>query len=379
MLFHHDNRDYATARSDAARAAKDKLNAIIAAGAKKAQTVLTEVFERQIDDALVPDAVFEFGTHGVNQLTMAAPQQSGPATAMVNVTEHALGQLCQKAGMPTRFAKDLLENKSPIVRGLAAENLETLIRSQAGSQKSLIRSVNGSVHAVLSDKFKRIDSRPMLEAFVMTADKNGLVPVDGFNTHTRTSMRALWPEVFEPYPGEVIAFGIQYGNSDFGAGASAVTAFILRLWCTNTALRETALRQVHTGSRLQEGSFSDRTYELEAQTAMSAMNDTFVRLMAPSHLQTMCNVVKEAAEKTINVDAQLKAFVDKGALTKGEAKAVGDVFKENDVEKLPPCGNSAWRLSNALSWTAKQTEAGDDRRLHLETLAGAVLPSSKAA
>ena len=64
----------------------------------------------------------------------------------------------------------------------------------------------------------------------------------------------------------------------------------------------------------------------------------------------------------------------KKVLNKGEAEAAFNAYASPDVYNLPE-GNTAWRLSNAISWIAGQTEDAE-RKLDLMRVAGDVLPKA---
>jgi hypothetical protein len=82
------------------------------------------------------------------------------------------------------------------------------------------------------------------------------------------------PEVYEPIPGEMVAYGLSLENSDFGNGALSVRAYLLRIWCSNLAITQEEMRQVHLGKRLDDSVlYSRRTYELDAETTVSALRD----------------------------------------------------------------------------------------------------------
>ena len=60
----------------------------------------------------------------------------------------------------------MLVNGAPWQRGLAARILnDSFYNGGAGRARHLVRSVGGQVRGVLSDKYRRLDSRPLLEAF----------------------------------------------------------------------------------------------------------------------------------------------------------------------------------------------------------------------
>jgi hypothetical protein len=54
----------------------------------------------------------------------------------------------------------------------------------------------------------------------------------------------------------------------------AVSGCLLRIWCSNLAITQEEMRQVHLGKRLDDSvHYSQRTYELDAETTVSALRD----------------------------------------------------------------------------------------------------------
>ena len=112
----------------------------------------------------------------------------------------------------------------------------------------------------------------MVEAFATAVQEKGALPYEGYVTDTKIAIQAIMPEVYEPVPGEVVAYGLSLENSDFGNGALSVRAYLLRIWCSNLAITQEEMRQVHLGKRLDESMiYSERTYELDAQATVSAL------------------------------------------------------------------------------------------------------------
>lgn len=371
MMIHHSNENYAVAATRAAEGARAKLQALIAKGAQSASKTVDKVFTAVPCDALVRDQVLLLDVDG-NQVYAAAPGLEPQP-----LTDHALQQVCSRAGLPAKFAKECLASENTHVRNLVSENLETLLRS-GPDNKALVRSVDNKIHAVLSDSYRRMDSRPLLESFMVASDAAGLVPVQGTYTDTKVSMRMVLPTIYEPVSNEVMVFGLDWNNSDFGCGTHSVTAFMLRLWCTNTALVEKALRQVHLGKRLDEMTFSQKTYALDSETQASALNDIVRNALSAERVQQYCDVIKEADANKIEAHKYLDLMAKRGEILKSEAKAITEKFNSPDVEMLPP-GNTTWRLSNAISWYAHAGEHTADRRMELERTAGNVLPTISRA
>lgn len=373
-LVHHSNRNYNEAASDAAARAKAKMQETIRQGLASAQATVAHVMENVPTDALVRARAINVDVADGAVVLSAKGMPAAPTS------DHALSQLCARIGMPRAYLRELLvgSKEHPALGKLAEQNLATLLR-EGDDQRFLVRAAQGEWRGVMSDAYKRIDARPTLEAFMNASTKAGLVPVHGIASETKTSMRALLPVVFEPAPNEVICFGLNWQNSDFGAGANSVDVFMLRLWCTNYAISERALKQIHIGKRLDAETFSQRTQLLEAKANISAVTDIVTRALAPERVDLYLNAITQAASQNIDANKALDALVKSNDLSKGERKLIGEKFTSADVEMLPP-GNSTWRLSNAISWFA---HAGDDvskdRRVELERLAGKVLPKTAEA
>lgn len=357
-LYHHDSRDYQTAASEAAAFARTKLEKLIETGRTRAGAVIEQIMSQQPQDHIVRGRALKFTPVG-NGVEIGVESQRP-------VHDHALQQLCSRAGLPIAYARTLQE-AGPWGTDLLARNLGDLYGHQAEGKRYLTRSVGGEVRGFLSDRYRRLDSRPIVESLARTCAEIGALPVEGYALETKVAMKAVLPHVFEPVPNEVMAFGIYWENSDFGDGAHSCRIFMLRLWCTNYAISDTALRQIHLGKRLDDSfQFSQRTYELDTQVAASAVSDLVSGLLGPAKVEEACAAIKEAHETKVSAN-QVESFLKK-RLTKGDAKAVTEAFNSADVEAMP-AGQNRWRLSNALSWVAGQTE-DERKRLDLMKLAG---------
>jgi hypothetical protein len=163
-------------------------------------------------------------------------------------------------------------------------------------------------------------------------------------------------------------------NSDFGNGALSVRAYLLRIWCSNLAITQGEVQQVHLGRRLDDSMlYSQRTYELDAEMTVSALKDVIDGQLSAEALRKRMDAVREAHKQAVDIGSA-RDFLRK-ALLKTEAEAVVEAYNSPDTENLP-AGSSKWRLSNAISWIAGKTEESE-RKLELMKLAGEVLPSPR--
>jgi hypothetical protein len=295
-------------------------------------------------------------------------------------TDYAIGQIAERAGVPGPYLRGLLEAAAPGAepapswkRELAAEILTRHYTHHEG--RALVRSVGNSLRGWLSDSYRRLDSRPLLEAMVTEADKHGALPYDGHATETRVAIKMILPRVVEPIPGEYMIVGAEWSNSDYGNGTHGVRVFAVRVVCLNGMTNENLLKQVHLGKRLGDDTMlSDRTLRLDTATSASALRDVVRGAFGPARTENLMKQITTAAAAPF-ASAQIRAALK--SLPKTTTKAVIDAFESGDVINLP-AGENAWRASNAISWIARHEEDAE-RRLDLERLAGSVMPAAPKA
>jgi hypothetical protein len=356
-------------------AAMDKLNNLVNKGRQSAGAVIEHVMRNQPTDRIVRGKALNFVAHSANVASgigVDIPGDDGPVHQTIH--RHALNQMALAVDMPMKFLDSLAAEKSAWGRELLSHNLNTIFHERFATKRNLARAVNGEIRGFLSDQYRRLDSRPIVEAFATAVQNKGALPYQGFVTDTKVAIHAIMPDVYEPIPGELVAYGLSLENSDFGNGALSLRAYLLRIWCTNLAITEETMRQIHLGKRLDDNMiYSQRTYELDSKATVSALRDVVSLQLDHTSLTNRMNAVAATASKEVSV-TDARARLAK-VLNKGEAEAAYNAYASPDVYNLPE-GHNVWRLSNAISWIAGQTEDAE-RKLDLMKIAGDTL--SKAA
>jgi hypothetical protein len=362
-MIHHDSRNYDVAVGAAAAHFKQKIEGMIHSSVDRVTNVINQVENDTPEDALVLGKALKFIAPGGGVRVVVKDQDH-------TIHNHAFQQVCDRPGiknLPTVMRE--LNARGIWGQELVAKNL-TEIYAHFNGDRFLMRSVRGEVRGMLSDKFRRLDSRPLLDGFVKAIQRYGARPIDGFALQTKMNLRAILPMVFEPVHGEILAFGAQLADSDFGDGKLAVSGFCLRMYCTNLATTEDVLNQVHLGRKLSDSvEFSNHTLQLDTATMASAVNDVVGHVLAPAAINRHIALVKQAVAEKIE-PAQIHDWVKKN-LTKAESEKAISKFTSPDVEMLP-AGQTKWRWSNALSWLANETE-DERRKLDLQDFAGGLL------
>jgi hypothetical protein len=379
-MIHHSEKDYDVALGEATAGFKAKLEEMIHKTQASAMSVIEKVQRETPVDRVADSTSLEFVVSGDNAtILMGLRNRKAKHFFQEGLHKHALDQVTDRAGIPGTYVNRLLEK--PYGRALIVENLSRIFKEEE-NKKFLVRSVNEQVRGVLSNSFKRMDSGPIIEAFAGACQKIGAVPVEGIGGDLRWAVKAILPMVFQPAAKrgmeEVLAFGVQLSNSDYGKGVLGLNAFCTRLVCTNTATLEQVMRQVHLGKRLSDDiEFSEDTYKLDTKTQVSAVKDMVHQILAPDKVNALVGRIGEALEARID-PKQAWQELPKMGLLKGEIDKIKEVFLDGDVEVLPR-GTTQARLSNAVSWFAK-TATTAERRLELEQIAGELLlPPVKAA
>lgn len=369
--MHYGSKSYEEAIGDAAAHARDKLGTLVENGKANATAVIEKIYREAPTDQIAKGTALRFTNTNGDGIQVYTPDKAfggEKGIEPLKIHKHALNQLCQRVNIPNTFAKHLLQQTSEDAPHWGPDWLaETLTNLYSHTDnKYLMRSYNGQLRGFLSDRYRRLDSRPLLETFVNAAQTAGAVPIEAYSTDVKVAIKAIMPTIYEPVPNEVMAIGMNWSNSEYGAGAHNLEMFILRLWCTNYAIGSTCMRQVHLGRRLDDNiSYSDATYRLDTQATSSAIKDVVKANLDGSLINKMLKAVQDAYEEEIDPQKALKDL--RKRLGKTVAEDVVNAYNSPDVINLP-AGNNRWRMSNAISWVAQNQET--DTKLDLMRVAG---------
>lgn len=371
MLVHHSLSDYNEAASDAAKLAKVKMEEVIHNGGKSAESVIEHVSSMIIKDRLSESKNISFEPVGADSMDVYLTGLK----EKYSLHPFALTQAMIRAGLPNvnKF-QELMFMHGQVGNELLAHNLNTLFSQ---SQKAnLVRVVDQEIRGLLSDRFRRMDARPLLEKFCEGCKVIGARPIEGFVEDTRVVLRAVLPVVFEPVPNEVMIFGYEWRTSDFGHGAHCMNLWMKRLWCTNHAILDEALRQIHLGKKLDDSvNFSQNTVNLNTQATASQLYDTVIHMLTPERVNIYLDGIRELAEEKVT-PATVKNFLEK-KFAKLERERIIEQFNSADIEMMP-VGQTKWRLSNAISWIANEKD-DMDRKLYYQQVAGDMLKRPELA
>ena len=296
-----------------------------------------------------------------NQLKMNMPQ------GQFSLHANAVGQLADRMGVPTRYLRNLATGSEWEVQ-LAATILNQHSDNTERS-RVLVRSVGTQVRGVLSDSYRRLNSVQILTSFIEEAAGQGAVISDAYMNDTK-----VWAETILPQPiivptlknGDVIIFaGARFSTSDYGDGAVDMRAFLLNGACLNGMVRESVMKQVHLGGKLPDNlALSNKTYELDTQTTMSAVRDLTRGLFSPDNIRQKAYEIQGAAAIEVDMEKEIKKLTKDGGLLKAEGQEVEKLLMKNDPDDGVQGASTLWKLTQAITAHARVVSPERSRELH---------------
>lgn len=302
-----------------------------------------------------------------------------------SVHKHALTQLAQKVSLPVIYSTFLKDTKEVWKPALLAHILEesyvkTTFPDRGGSPKFLHRIVGGELRGFLSRRFNRhVASAPLLRAFLECTSRMGAFPFDATASDVKLALKCMLPYVFEPIAGQFVCVGVEWANSDFGAGRMQVA---LSLWMPNGdrfTVLDHVISRVHIGSVIEESDIeiSEETARKEAEAQASAIRDSVEGQLAPASIDRLLGAIATAHDQLIPWDklkGQLSRF-----LAKKDVESLQKMLEEDSYD-LPPVKHiqggasvpTKWWACSALSWLANRTD-DPEKKLELQHAAGSFL------
>ena len=234
--------------------AVSKLESLIERGRSRAAYVIDHVMRNQPTDRLVRGDALQFrAADNLPEILITVPDRE---REKVDQTLHrnAIYQMAQTTDMPVKFLDSLQAVAESWGRELLAYNLQTVFNRRFQKKRYLLRSLQQEVRGFLSDSYRRIDSRPVVEAFATAVQEKGALPYEGYVTDTKIAIQATMPEVYEPVPGEVVAYGLSLENSDFGMARcrSVLTCFVFGVQTWRSPRRDAAGAPGQTLGRIHD-------------------------------------------------------------------------------------------------------------------------------
>lgn len=356
---------------------ENKLQSMLTQRARSIGTAIQHIQDtgNMLDDYVVGLPKLRFGNGTSREIDGVYAQFPDHRGKHITTTMHdnAIAQLGARFGVPTGYLKNLSRGEQ-WQRELAAKTLNEFA-GNIERERLLLRTVDGQMRAALSDRYRRINSMKVFLTFLLAAQEANSVLVDAHAGEVKNFMEVVHPEVVEfdtPNNGvEYVVFGARYRDSDFGAGASELRAFMLKVVCLNGMTGQQILKEVHLGGTIPENiEISQDTIVKDTEARAGFVRDAMNSVWKPQYKEMMVEKIKGASMKEVDVEKEVEKLPKLG-LSKEEANSLRTILINNDPENGLQGAPTLWKLTNGL--TAMARDAGPERGRELERIAGQMI------
>ena len=308
-------------------------------------------------------------------------QEDGNTLAITGIgdftaTEIMHDQIGNFLNIPIRYY-DRLRSSHP---ALLAENVNTLLHT--ANAKRMVRTLDGSARAFLSDRYRRFDHCDLAEAALPLILEERLQVVSCEITERKLYFQVVnQRQEAEVKAGDPVQAGFILTNSEVGHGALQLQPLIFRLVCTNGLVlpekQEYTLSRHHVGRAQEAGTlerfYSDATLAAADRAFWMQVQDTMRAAIQGDFFAPAVSQLRTAAAEKITGDPV--KVVELAAQT----FRLSDTERGSVLQHLISDGDlSRYGLLNAITRTGQEVKSYD-RAVELETTGSAVLHLTPSA
>ncbi len=277
-------------------------------------------------------------------------------------------QLSTKLGIPNNYYKRVKE----VCPELLNVNMNYWLQTQA--KPTMVRTLDGTARAFLSDRFKRVDNAPIFDMIEESIEDKGVNLISSAITDKRMYMKFTSPKLEgEVAVGDPIQMGITISNSEVGAGALEVRSMIYRLVCDNGMVSPQdygeSIRRTHRGAVQPLGVlYEEDTVMIESQAMSLKIRDTINQLLSPENFQKHLQAFKDAKE------AKIEGNVPEVIRSLGRTLGFNKEYDDPIIRNLVQGGElNKYGLLNSLTAYAQDKDLSYDQASELEIMGGKIL------
>lgn len=327
----------------------------------KSLTELAQTIEAQTAgkaDLVVPASVLHMTDNAALNVAEAPSRE---------VTHLGHRQIAEYTGIPAAYYDKL----RGVDRPLLAHNVNGWL-GRKGNERRMVRTLDGNVRALLSDRYQRIDNHEVADVALSVLSKvPGIRVVSSAITESRMYIKAVSEAVQATVPGsrrvgDIVEAGIMVRNSEVGLGSVSIQPFANFLVCLNGMVRDkSGMRAAHVGRRIDldiEGLLTDQTRRLEDEVVLRKVRDVIAHAFDKGAFTKFIDQLGATTQQRIegDVSAAVEALGPTLGLLQGERSSVlRHLIEGSDL--------SRYGLMNAITRTAEDVESYD-RATEIETI-----------
>lgn len=322
-------------------------------------------------DLIVPSQLMSYATNEHHVSKVHLHMGSG-LTEEYGITDLAQRQLADKLKIPYAYFTRMRDEESELLD----VNVNTWL--QKAEEPRLVRTLDGRVRAVLSNRYRRLDNFDLAQTVLPILEKIPGCTIESAElTETKMYIKAVSAQVeYEVSPGDFVCAGVAISNSEVGASALGVQQLVFRKICANGMISPDAgLRKTHLGRLLQADEdgltiFKEDTITAEDAAFYLKVRDVVEHCVSEATLQVVGEKMRKATgiKITGNPVKAIEVLAQKHMLTEEERAGILRHFIEG-------ADLSYFGVVNAVTGYS-QDIVDYDRATEFELLGGKLLEMS---
>lgn len=333
---------------------------------------LAKELERQLEtkkDMIVPSSLVTSETEN-GTCRLRIQEREGPTT--YETTDIARRQLAEKLGIPFAYFERMRDSHP----ALLDQNVNTWLGSE--SENRLVRTLDGKVRAVLSDRYRRLDNYDLASHVIPVLKQ---LPGARFEsvqlTETRMYLKVISPKVErEIAPGDFVQAGVVVSNSEVGCGTLSVQPLVYRLVCRNglivpdRTMRKTHIGRIHDASGDAVAYFKDDTLQADDHAFFLKVRD----MVQVAVSEATFAMITDRMQATMGI--KLSGDPVKAVTVLANKYGLNDVERSGVLRHLIEDADlSAYGLVNAVTHFSQEID-DYDRSTQFEELGGKLIDLS---
>lgn len=340
---------------------------------------LAKELERQKEsrmDVIVPsNEIFAQPTVDDVNMNFLVPAEGGSQMQVMPLTDWAHSQVAGKLDIPLKYYRRMREQAPELLARNINEWMPTKnkeLMSKPKDQKMLLRTLDGNVRAVLSDRYKIMDNHDLLLRSLEEFQNVGAELHRADLTESHMYIKAIVPHtVAEIRENDTVVPGVIIQNSEVGAGAFKVLPFMLRQVCSNGMIGESTITKIHLGKQKDTGiiKFSQETQMAENATLWLQVRDIIRGTFDPVTFDKWVSQLRMSTE----VEIENPVFAVDNVI---ETFGISDEMKDDLLNHFSREGDmTQWGLANAVTRTGRDMD-DPEKVIEMEVIGGqiAVMP-----
>ena len=298
-----------------------------------------------------------------HKLTIRA---EGYEAFLVNDFTHR--QIADRLGIPGKYY-DRMRQENP---DLLSTNVNAWFAAKP--EKRLLRTLDGTARAFLSDRYRRMDNAEVAEAVLPIISELPEAEVVSCEiTQTKMYLKVVNRRLqLDVRPGDTVQAGFVLSNSEVGAGSVRVEPLVFRLVCSNGLIvPDYGQKRYHVGRSLEseesQAIYRDETLAADDAAFLMKVQDTVRLAVDQAKFAHLVNRLRDVAGDPLsgNPVSAVELLANRHSLTQDESGGV--------LRNLITGGDfSRYGLLNAVTRTSQEV-VDYDRATELERLGGKIM------